>query len=292
MYNCKSLMYADGSIETRFYSDMIFTGKKRKKVKPAIFDYNPFENAYMLMDLIESKEDGWSEEVLEERRKRSESVSKRRTIQCIYAYARANKWQWFVTLTFNPEKVNRFDYSACQKKLSRWLENLRRDNPNMKYLFVPEMHLGEHSAVDEHGNHAWHFHGLVNGLENANMQFSGHWTDSKDPEPIYNIGRYKYGWSTATEVYTQEGACKYLTKYITKDLCEVTKGRKRYWASRNLDKPQEWTMILDAEEKRECIEGLSRNCVSMKELISVVGFKERKTLYICNRERNPELINN
>ena len=40
----------------------------------------------------------------------------------------------------------------------------------------------------------------------------------------------------------------YITKYITKDLCSVTKFKKRYWSSRNCDRPKVRTYCLPYEE--------------------------------------------
>ena len=70
---------------------------------------------------------------------------------------------------------------------------------------------------------------------------------------VFNIDGYKYGFSTATRVKSSRKAGSYLAKYISKDLCAVTKGRKRYWASRNLQLPEKEVTVVDFEEAREQI---------------------------------------
>ena len=42
-----------------------------------------------------------------------------------------------------------------------------------------------------------------------------------------------------------------MCKYITKNLCDVTKGKKRYWASRNLDEPMVYEFISKSRKVLE-----------------------------------------
>lgn len=159
------------------------------------------------------------------RRNRSNKVSINRTINTVYDLARSNVWEYFVTLTFNPEKIDSFDYSVVTKKLSNWLIVLRRNNPNISYLGVPE----------KHKSGRYHFHFLFSNV-NFNLIDSGKLTDKGIS--IYNVGNYKWGFSTAVKIYDTVGISKYICKYITKDLCFETKGKKRYWRSRNLNLPK------------------------------------------------------
>ena len=47
-----------------------------------------------------------------------------------------------------------------------------------------------------------------------------------------------------------EKVSKYISKYITKELCAVTFGRKRFWASRNLEEAPIVDYCLEPEEKK------------------------------------------
>lgn len=223
-------MYPDG-VQTKLYNYLVLDGKDRDKDRDFYKNkiLTPFglgEEVYSFTAFKEREE---------EKKKRSEDVSRKRTLEKIYDYARANTWDYFITLTFNPEKVDRSDYNAVCKKLSEWIDRTkRRYCKDMKYLFVPELHKDGKS---------YHFHGLVADCDGLDLVDSGHKTDSGDI--IYNIGKYRLGWTTATEVKNNEAVTKYITKYITKDLCAVTKGKKRYWISRNLDKPIVTTDVYD-----------------------------------------------
>ena len=167
--------------------------------------------------------------------------SVRRSKNMIYDVAKSNDWNWFFTLTFNPNKVDSFDYDITTTKLSNWLKYMRKKCPNMKYLVVPELH--------ESGR--WHFHGLFANVEN--MKFVDSDKRDKKGRIIYNVDSYKLGFSTATQIEDLEKACSYIAKYITFDLCSLTKGKKRYWTSRNVDMPivEEYlTSLNNAELKR------------------------------------------
>lgn len=151
--------------------------------------------------------------------------SRCRTINKIYQIALANEWEYFLTFTFSPKKVNRTDYSDVTKKLCRWIDKTRKTySPDLKYLLVPELHK----------KGGYHFHGLLSNIGNLPLVFSGYYSGD---DMIFNLSSYDLGFSTATLVRDSDKCCSYILKYITKDLCCVTKNKKRYWASRNLDKP-------------------------------------------------------
>ena len=54
---------------------------------------------------------------------------------------------------------------------------------------------------------------------------------------------------TATRVRERERVTSYITKYITKELCNASYGRKRYWCSRNLILPVEEVYQLDQVDR-------------------------------------------
>lgn len=166
----------------------------------------------------------------------SAQKSASRTINSIYDIARSNPWDWFVTLTFSPDKVNRYNYEECTQKLSKWLNNLRRNSPDMVYLVVPE----------RHKDGAYHFHGLFQNVDGLEFVDSGH-VDGQG-RIIYNIGNYKLGFTTATAIEDYHKACSYLCKYITKDLCALTSGKKRYWCSKNVRRPEVIEIMLEKSE--------------------------------------------
>lgn len=151
--------------------------------------------------------------------------SSRRSKSVIYDIARSNTWEWFITLTFDPEKVNSFDYDECSKGLKNWLDRVRRKcDGDLKYIIIPELHKSGR----------YHFHGLLSGAYGLEFVDSGHETNG---DIIYNIGSYKLGFTTATQVKDTNRVSMYIAKYVTKELTACTKGKKRYWASRNCEKP-------------------------------------------------------
>ena len=129
---------------------------------------------------------------------RSLRSSMGRTVNKVYYLSRSNDWEWFFTLTFNPEVVDSFDYTACTEKLSNWFTVMRRGCPDMKYIVVPE----------QHKSGRWHFHGLFADCDNLGFVDSGKRT--KDGDIIYNVGKYRLGWSTATRVKDFRRVTKYI----------------------------------------------------------------------------------
>ena len=233
MYNVKVKVFAGDSVQIRIYDRPVLdpgvsfsqsTGEiyERKHPDGKIEIWNPFTEEWERV-----------KDISDEKLLRSYISSCNRSKSCIYDIARSNLWEWFLTFTFSPEFSDRYDYQECSKKLSMWLRNMkRRGNPDMRYLVVPE----------QHKDGAWHFHGLF--AEVPAFQFVDSGKRDASGRVIYNVGRYKWGFTTATKVSDSGKACGYLVKYISKDLIEATFGKKRYWASRNCLRPVEKTYCI------------------------------------------------
>lgn len=211
---------------------------------------NPFEDEYIRVRSFADAE-------------RSEKVSRNRTLKNLYYDTRSNEWEWFITLTFDPKKVDRYDYDAVVKKLKNWLIMCRRDCPDMKYILVPELHK----------DGAFHFHGLIANCDA--LQFVNSGVKDKSGKSIYNIGKYKLGWTTATRVESTEKVSKYISKYITKELCAATFGRKRYWKSRNLNQAEIVTLTLlgDLQVFRDSVESVAQWSKSIDGYITTEYFE-------------------
>ena len=231
MYNIRLYDYPNGA-QLRLYSNPVVEPddgfKIEKKVKKTFIE-NPFENRMQWLEVLENKERTESD------RQRSIHSSVARTVNNIYMISRSNSWDWFVTLTFNPEKVDSFDYDKCVKKLSKWLQNCKRLCPDMKYLVVPE----------KHKSGRYHFHGLFADCDALQFTDSGRKVGN---DVIYNIGKYRLGFTTATRVKDNERVTKYICKYVTKELAESTPNKKRYWVSKNITRIESQDTFISPEK--------------------------------------------
>lgn len=159
---------------------------------------------------------------------RSDYVSLNRSKQKIFYYSRSVDWSggYFVTLTFNPEIINSFDYRECQKKIRIFLDSLKRYDSSVKYLFVPELHKSGR----------FHFHGLItkcNLINDEIIKYSG--VKIKN-DKIYNFSKFwDYGFSTVSMIKESKAVEKYIAKYTTKELLNSTKYQHRYYVSKNIN---------------------------------------------------------
>ena len=239
-YNVKIITYPDLTKQYRIYHNTIGTDDLSIPVRPhKKGERNPFDGKVCKEILVDIKD--YKDHVSD--------VSLKRTKKKVYDYAKSNEWEWFVTFTFSPDKVNRYNYDECTKYLSKWFNNLKRSSPALSYLVVPE----------QHKDGAYHFHGLFSGMNEHQIVWTGKYVIKRvrglrskfvrTKEKIYKIGSYKLGWMTATRVREMEKVTSYITKYITKDMLNGLHGRKRYWCSRNLVLPLEEVFILDATDR-------------------------------------------
>lgn len=209
-YNASVRTYPDGSMKVRFFSDR----------SPVSWDY------------VEDELDDVSPP--DTARSKYSAVGRARNV--VFDLARANDWDWFITLTLDKEKIDRYDYPAITVRLQTFIKYLRRHG--CQWLIVPELH----------GDGAYHFHGLLSGQIPLNL---GPIKTTKKGEPYqsYNIPAYKLGFSDVSAVRDRSRVSAYVTKYMTKALLEtVPPGRKRYWASRGLQVPEKKRLYLTSDE--------------------------------------------
>lgn len=222
LYNVKLYEYAD-SFQFRMYEKPVEYSERLQKFSER--SENQTEN---------KKDDT---ERTQEQKDRSDFSSRSRTVNQIYEIARANKWEYFLTITFDRKKIDSSDYDLLCSKVSKWINNIRsRYAPDLKYLLVPELH--------KDGVH-YHFHGLLANIGSMKLTDS---TVKIRGQQIYNLENWKYGFSTVSKIKDSGRASSYLVKYITKELCAVSMGKKRYWCSRNLDRPVITVYNLPYEE--------------------------------------------
>lgn len=128
--------------------------------------------------------------------------SMRRARARVRRLALSNDFRWFVTLTLDPAKIDRYDPAQVVRKLSQWCNNQVKRH-GLKYILVPE----------RHKDGALHFHGFFNDCLKAVA--SGH--SDRNGHMIYNLPGWTLGFTAAIEVYGDyAGAVAYVCKYIGK----------------------------------------------------------------------------
>lgn len=240
MYNVRVKRYLDSEQIQVFSEPMLSSGSEREDLRSVNWvtgEICPHNRRVIVTPFEDVPVIGCNMGNEEENIKRS----LRRTKSVISDISRSNSWEWFLTLTFDPQKVDSYSYEDTTKKLSQWLNNARKKANDMKYIVVAEKHPT---------SGRFHFHGLFSSIEELSL------TDSslidKKGRTIYNVGKYKLGWSTATQIESHERASSYIMKYISKDLFVVGKGKKKYWHSKNCLMPtiEEYFVSMSNEELR------------------------------------------
>ena len=128
--------------------------------------------------------------------------SMRRARAQLRRLALANDFEYFVTLTLDPEKIDRYDSKVVIKALGRWADNMVRRH-GLRYILVPE----------RHKDGALHFHGFMAGRGLKAEDSAVEW----DGRPVYNLPQWTLGFTTAQRLYGDyHAAVGYCCKYIGK----------------------------------------------------------------------------
>lgn len=157
--------------------------------------------------------------------------------------ALSNDFRYFVTLTLDGGKVDRYDVHAVTKKLNSWLDNAVRRH-GLKYVLVPELH--KDGAI--------HFHGFINDA--LRVVDSGTVIPPQGGKPrrprsarqraqwlengghvVFNLPQWRVGFTTAIELYGEySAAVGYVCKYISKGSEKV--GGRWFYHGGDLRQPE------------------------------------------------------
>lgn len=176
--------------------------------------------------------------------------SSRRSLDNFYGYGLSNEWQYFVTLTFDINRINRNSDDIVKDAWSRWLDTVKINNPNIKGLLVPE----------RHKKGQLHFHGFLSNvniiLEQAyypdtykKVHLRGQPIKSKCGDFVFNIKDWDYGYSTCCILPPDTNKRKvvnYCLKYMNKD-SNIGYNKKRYYRTRNLKFKEKYCSNLDID---------------------------------------------
>lgn len=185
---------------------------------------------------------------------RDVSRSVRRAKARVREIALANDFQYFVTLTLDPAKINRYDAKTVVRKLSQWADNQARRH-GLRYVLVPE----------RHKDGAIHFHGFMSWPDKPPVTPSGTFTmpgwkkprkarsekqaalwTSQGAKPVFNLPAWTLGFTTAIEVYGEYGAAvNYVCKYVGKQMELGKIGGRWYYSGGPLIKPEVQLTDLD-----------------------------------------------
>lgn len=192
----------------------------------------------------------------------SHNASLKRTVILMNMLLNMNDFDWFATLTFDKQKIDRTNETAVFDCYVKYINNLKKQFPTFAYMTFPERH--------EDG--CFHLHMLITGLTPKQMGLvnSGkvccHWAKKKnkygileglgycskeyfektkhlhelketDEEPIYNATSFAYGFTTVSRICSRERCNSYVKKYVEKALGSTEKFKKRFYYSANLNVP-------------------------------------------------------
>ena len=188
-------------------------------------------------------------------------VSLDRTTILMNTLLAMNDFDWFWTLTFDKQRIDRTDERQVFHCYQKYINNLKKKFPNIRYMTFPE----------RHENGCFHFHMLVAGITAKQMGLvnSGkvccHWATNKngisskefyektkskfvnkdtDGEPIYNLTTFVYGYTTVSRIVSRERCNTYVKKYVEKALGSTEIFKKRFYYSSNLNLPDKIKKLI------------------------------------------------
>lgn len=185
-------------------------------------------------------------------------VSLSRSRRRIREIALSNNFEYFATITVNEKNCDRFSLTKCQENLRKRLHKLKRRNKNFAFLFITE----------KHKNGAFHFHGLVRGLD-LYVNKNGYYSNT-----IFD----EIGFNSFSKIKDYTKCCNYICKYISKD-CVKNEQNQIYFCSRGLKKPIKYNikpidLNWNYENDFVKIKDFNINDLSQEDLIKFLTLEE------------------
>lgn len=142
-----------------------------------------------------------------------------RTRSRITELALSNEWDYFFTGTIDQTKFDRYQMYTFREAFSQWIRDLKKKYKcKIRFLVVPEFH--KDGAV--------HMHGFLSGIPDRCL-VSFDTLAQTQPVPVKLLGRgysswtdyaKKFGYCSVAPIKNPIGCAFYITKYITKELCD------------------------------------------------------------------------
>ena len=178
------------------------------------------------------REAGW-EELKSKAKKGTKNPEKlsnnlARAKSTVQELALCNPWDWWVTLTIDGEKKDRYNLENYSKDLREFIHNYNRRCPDtykVKYVLVPE----------QHKDGAWHMHGLIKGIKPDDICSNGN--GYKEWKQYHA----KFGYISMAEIGDIEKTSSYMLKYMVKDVEKGVNGlnKQSFYASQGLERATE-----------------------------------------------------
>lgn len=162
------------------------------------------------------------------------SRSAHRSRQNLYDICRCNEFAYFVTWTFDKDKIDRLNDNKVKRKFTQFQNYLRKKFPDMYYVAVPEYHK----------KGGLHFHLLIGGVTMDELKAVPAKNKRgklifKNGKQIFNVSRWRLGFSTLSAIGNGEATKHYICKYISKQhLDDRFFGKRRYYVSKNIRRPE------------------------------------------------------
>lgn len=196
------------------------------------------------LEMIRLEHEGKALELPDVRKEDNRKRAMRRAKSALRDMVRANDWDYFVTLTLDQTKVDRYDAAAVTRKFSQWADNQVRRH-GLAYVLVPELH--KDGALHFHG----FFRGDIQAVDSGTLTRPG--ARPRRPrgekerqrmladgwQVVYNLPGWTLGYTTAIRPYGDvDAATAYICKYITKAASTTGRiGGRWYYSGGDLARP-------------------------------------------------------
>lgn len=261
------------------YKNFLFTKNQVYETKYFLYQYNDYN--IRIVKHKYSRNSGFEEDkqfsfIPKTEKEEIDRVSISRTRRNIRELALCNDFEYFVTLTIDCQKCDRYSLDECQELLRKTLKAYKRKNKNFAYLLITEKH--------EKGS--FHFHGLFRGVNSDDLVEFKEEDFEKLPYYILKNIRHgqsiyytkffdsKMGYCTLSKIRDYNKCCNYITKYITKD-CVKNDAGTVYISSRGLKKASRYQIEpidLDFQFENDfvCIKDFTISSLDKGELLNLL----------------------
>ena len=150
IYNTRVKRYRDGSYTLTYCNRRVFVNQEEKQEFIEFCESEKTEettdigneNCKKLVYKFKASQNQKSENQKNEhnqKRKEERTDNMKRAVDKVYDLAFQNEWNYFMTITIDPEHFDSKDVKEVYKRLRNWLTH-QVERKGLKYLLIPEQH--------------------------------------------------------------------------------------------------------------------------------------------------------
>lgn len=177
------------------------------------------------------------------------SINNMNRLYKLMGYGYCNEWNYFLTVTLDKRKIDRFDVDLIVKSVSARFKSIKQyHDPEFRYCYI----------IEKHKNGAYHLHGLLN-ISNPDIIDFNYRYEYEKGKFVYPSDKSKFvqygikqdifnlGLIVISPINSRDDVVNYVSKYISKNIALRSKHKQCIFVSKGMKQYDQYLFYYQPE---------------------------------------------